>query len=101
MIGEIGGEALRPVAAVCVDVYAVAPPVVQYLVRKRAVQDERQADHTRPEQRERRHAVTRLPIVFHEREFAVRIGAEQAAGGGGGGGRRGGGGGGGGGGGRT
>src|SRR3569833_1526366 len=79
MIGELGGEALRPVAAVCVDVYAVAPPVVQYLVRKRAVQDERQADHTRPEQRERRHAVTRLTNVFHEREFAVRIGAEQAA----------------------
>ena len=42
-------------------------------------QDEREADHLRPEEGERGHPVARLPEVLDERELPVRVRADQAA----------------------
>ena len=79
MVGQIGGEPLRPVARARVHPHPVAPPVVQDLVRQRTVQDEGQAQHARPEQGEAGHAVAGLPAVFDHREARVGVGADQRA----------------------
>ena len=42
-------------------------------------QDERHADHLRPEQGERRHAVAGLPEVLDQRELAVGVGTDEPA----------------------
>ena len=42
-------------------------------------QDEWEANYLRSQQRERRHAVTGLPEIFHQCELAVRIGPDQSA----------------------
>ena len=49
------------VAAVVVDEDRVAPPVVEDLVRVRRVENEREADDARAEQRKGGHAVARVP----------------------------------------
>ena len=77
VVGEIGRQPLAPVAGGEIDEHAVAPPVVQDLVRVRRVDDERQPDYARAEQRERRHAEARFPEVLDQRELAVGIRAEQ------------------------
>ncbi|MBK1701349.1 hypothetical protein CKO22_10580 [Thiococcus pfennigii] len=78
VVGEVGREALAPVAARVVDVDAVSPPIVEDLVRIGGVQDEGQADDLRAEQRERRHAVAALPEILDQGELGVGIGADQA-----------------------
>ncbi|MCK7523814.1 MAG: hypothetical protein MZV64_42430 [Ignavibacteriales bacterium] len=80
MVGEVGRRAPRTSCRVAVvDEDRVAPPVVQDLVRVGRVEDEREADDLRAEQREGRHPVARLPEVLDQRELAVRVRADQAA----------------------
>ncbi len=65
VVGEIGGQSLAPVPACKVDEYAVAPPVVQELMRVGRMQDERKPDDLLAQEREGRHAVSGLPEVLH------------------------------------
>ena len=77
VVGHVGGQSLAPVARFEVDEDAVAPPVVQQLVRVGGMQDEGEADDLRAEQGERRHAVAGFPEILDQRELRVRVGADQ------------------------
>jgi len=79
VVGEIGGEALAPVAAVFGHVNPVAPPVVQHLVGIGGGQDERQAQDSRSQQGEGGHPVAGLPEVLDQGELGVGVGPDQAA----------------------
>src|SRR5262249_6905232 len=69
VVGKISGQAFTPVATRKVDEYAVAPPVVQQLMRIRGMQDEWKPDDLLAQERERRHAVAGLPEVLHQSEL--------------------------------
>jgi len=77
MVSQVDGETFAPVAAFIVDENRIAPPVVQYFMRIRGVQDKREADHLRSQQGERRHAVAGFPEIFNQGEFFVRIPPDQ------------------------
>src|SRR5262245_50417378 len=78
MVGKIGGEALAPVSAP-IDKNAIAPPVVQELVRIGRMQNERKPDDLLAQQRERGHAVAGLPEILDQRKFGIGIRAKQPA----------------------
>jgi hypothetical protein len=79
MIGEISREALAPVAARTIDKDAIAPPIVQELMRIGRMQNEREPDDLLTQQRERGHAIAGLPEVLDQSELGIGIRAEQPA----------------------
>ena len=79
VVGHEGRQPLAPVAALVVDVHAVAPPVVQHLVPQRGGLDERQPQHVDPKIGQRGHAEPGWQGAGHHAELAEGVGADLIA----------------------
>ena len=79
IVGHEGGQPLGPVAALVIDVDAVAPPVVEDFVSERGLADEGQAQDVGAEVGQGRHPEAGGQRAGDDRELGERIGADFAA----------------------
>ena len=77
MVGQVGREPLTPISARWAWIDAVAPPVVKNFVRVGAIENEGQAHHPWPEQRERWHTEPRFPAILDHAECRVGVRSEE------------------------